>query len=89
MLVVSTSAFNARTGLVIGFPMTHSEMHRDNPFAVAIDGPKGQAFILGHQPKSFDWRARNAKPHPLGSGHQSRLEEALALLGQICGFETK
>jgi hypothetical protein len=22
------------------------------------------SYILGHQPKSFDWRAREAKPHP-------------------------
>jgi len=89
MLVASTSAFNARTGLVIGFPMTHSESHHDNPFALRIKGPKGPAFILGHQPKSFDWRARGAKPHPLGTGHQAVLQEALALLGQICGFDAK
>lgn len=31
----------------------------------ARKGPSGVAgYILGHQPKSLDWRARNAKPHP-------------------------
>jgi mRNA interferase MazF len=26
MLVISTKAFNERTGLVVGFPMTHAEL---------------------------------------------------------------
>jgi len=89
MLVVSTRAFNEKTGLVIGFPMTHSESHQDNPFAIPIQGPKGKGYILGHQPKSFDWRVRGAKPHPFGTGYQAHLEEALAVLGQICGTERK
>jgi mRNA interferase MazF len=33
MLVCSTRIFNERTGIVIGFPMTHAEFHADNPFA--------------------------------------------------------
>jgi mRNA interferase MazF len=89
MLVVSTRAFNERTGLVIGFPMTHSEAHEDNPFAIPVQGSKGKAYILAHQPKSFDWRVRSAKPHPFGPGYKPHLEEALAILAQICGMETK
>ena len=59
MLVLSTKAFAERTGLVVGFPMTHSEQHADNPFAIAAHGTKGEVgYVLIHQPKSFDWRAR-------------------------------
>jgi mRNA interferase MazF len=85
MLVSSTRAFNERTGLVIGFPMTHSQAHQDNPFALPFQGPKGQAYVLAHQPKSFDWRARNAKPHPWGPGHVQLLTNALQILSDICG----
>ena len=86
MLVSSTRPFNEKTGLLIGFPMTHSESHADNPFAIAIEGPKGLAYILANQPKSFDWRARGAKRHPWGSGYGEQLEEALGILAQICGI---
>jgi mRNA interferase MazF len=65
LLVLSPAEFNAGTGIVIGLPMTTADYNRTNPFAVAFTGPKGaQSFILGHQPKSFDWRRRGAKPHP-------------------------
>jgi mRNA interferase MazF len=65
MLVSSTRAFNERVGIVIGFPVTHSQQHHDNPFALHIVGPKGKAYVLAHQPKSFDWRAR-CETSPLG-----------------------
>ena len=86
MLVCSPGAFNAATGIVIGFPMTHSESHKDNPFAVAIAGPKGIAYVLAHQPKSFDWRQREAKPHPWGGGHFAMMAEVMAKLDDICGI---
>lgn len=64
MLVLSTRAFNERTGIVIGLPMTHASSNEDNPFAIKYAGPKGEAgYVLTHQPKSFDWRARGARPH--------------------------
>jgi mRNA interferase MazF len=65
MLVLSTQAFNQRTGLVIGLPMTHAASNETNPFAVKYIGPKRDVgYILAHQPKSFDWRLRGARPHP-------------------------
>jgi mRNA interferase MazF len=65
MLVISPKPFNERTGLVEGFPMTHAERHADNPFAVTAPRAKGQTgYLLTHQPKSFDWRAHNVRPHP-------------------------
>jgi mRNA interferase MazF len=58
-------AFNERTGIVIGLPMTTAAFSETNPFAVRFAGPSRKAsYILGHQPKSFDWRVREAKPHP-------------------------
>ena len=65
LLVLSPKAFNERTGIVIGLPMTTAAFNEKNPFAVKLTGPKKVAsYILVHQPKSFDWRVRDAKPHP-------------------------
>jgi mRNA interferase MazF len=86
MLVCSTSAFSVRTGVVIGFPMTHADFNADNPFAVAVEGPKKEVgYVLAFQPKSFDWRTRNARPHPWGTGHTKVLAAALKKLDAICG----
>ena len=78
MLVISTKAFAEKTGIVVGFPMTHSERHADNPFAISAPGSKGQSgYLLVNQPKSFDWRVRDARQHPWGTGHSKLLEAAL------------
>lgn len=67
LAVLSPHSFNERTGMVIGLPMTTAEYNASNPFAVKADAKRGVAsYILTHQPKSFDWRARRAKPHPMG-----------------------
>jgi mRNA interferase MazF len=64
LLVLSPRAFNERTGIVIGLPMTTAAFNRNNPFAVELSGPQGvRSFVLTHQPKSFYWRARNARQH--------------------------
>lgn len=90
MLVVSARAFNDRTGLVFGFPMTHAERHADNPFAIDAPGAKGErGYLLTHQPKSFDWRARAARPHPWGKGHTKLLIEALDLFDEVFTISTK
>ncbi|MFN0071018.1 MAG: type II toxin-antitoxin system PemK/MazF family toxin [Chloroflexota bacterium] len=66
-LVLSPRMFNERTSLVIGLPMTTAEYNADNPFAVAVGSAPGRtSYVLCHQPKSFDWRLRRAKRHPLG-----------------------
>lgn len=65
MLVLSPKAFNARTGIVIGLPMTHAASNETNPFAIKFATVKGEVcYVLTHQPKSFDWRNRGARPHP-------------------------
>ena len=87
-LVLSPSAFNARTSLVIGLTMTTAEYNADNPFAVAVGAAKGTkagktSYVLCHQPKSFDWRFRDAAPHPLKRLADSRFVEVCAVLNQI------
>jgi mRNA interferase MazF len=87
LLVASAQAFNERTGIVIGFPMTHAQFNADNPFAVAVQGPKKEiGYVLAFQPKSFDWVERGATPHPWGVGHDKVLEAALGKLDSICGI---
>ena len=87
MLVISTKAFNERTGLVVGFPMTHADRHADNPFAISAPGAKGEpGYLLTHQPKSFDWRERSARPHPWGIGHNKLLVSALKRFDAVFGI---
>jgi mRNA interferase MazF len=69
---------------VIGLPMTTATYNDTNPFAVKFIGRRGMAsYILGHQPKSFDWRARNAKPHPLKKVPEDAYTRACETLNQI------
>ena len=84
MLVLSPRAFNERTSIVIGLPMTTSESNDSNPFAIKFSGPRGiVSYVLCHQPKSFDWRARGAKPHPWKQAPESVFGEACKVLNQI------
>ena len=87
-LVLSTRSFNDHTSLVIGLPMTTAEYNRDNPFAVAVGKVrKGRntvdAYVLCHQPKSFDWRSRGAKPHAMKRLPENVFAEACMILNQI------
>jgi mRNA interferase MazF len=88
MLVLSPSAFNARTGLVIGLPMTTAAYNATNPFALPVGKASGQkagktSYVLCHQPKSFDWRARGAKRHPIGRLEDVAFATACDVLNQI------
>lgn len=88
MLVLSPQAFNAKTGLVTGLPMTTAAYNATNPFAIAFgvarDAAAGKTrYVLCHQPKSFDWRARCAKPHPLKILPDPLFELACDALNQI------
>lgn len=87
-LVLSPRAFNERTSLVIGLPMTTAEYNADNPFAVAVGAAGGKkagktSYVLCHQPKSFDWRIRQASPHPLKRLDDYHFAECCARLNQI------
>jgi mRNA interferase MazF len=87
-LVLSPRIFNAKTSLVIGLPMTTAEYNADNPFAVAVGQAKGSmadqtSYVLCHQPKSFDWRLRRAKAHPLGALSNGLFAQVCERLNQI------
>lgn len=87
LLVCSPKTFNERTGIIIGFPLTHATSNADNPFAVAVAGPKGEiGYVLAFQPKSFDWVEREASPHPWGGPHLDVLGVAMRKLDTICGI---
>src|SRR3990167_1940352 len=84
MLILSPKKFNQHTRIVIGLPMTTSEYNATNPFAVKFTGLNGVAsYILAHQPKSFDWHERDAKPHPWKRVPAVILKEACEILNQI------
>lgn len=88
-LVLSPRIFNAKTSLVIGLPMTTAEYNADNPFAVAVGKATstrktGQvSYVLCHQPKSFDWRLRKAKTHPLKALTDALFVQVCERLNQI------
>ena len=87
-LVLSPRSFNDRTSLVIGLPMTTAAYNADNPFAVVAGVAGGTkagkpSYVLCHQPKSFDWRARQASPHPLKQLNATAFAEVCGVLNQI------
>lgn len=87
-LVLSPAAFNDRTSLVIGLPMTTADYNADNPFAVVAGQATGAkagktSYVLCHQPKSFDWRTRRAAPHPLKRLDDAAFGQVRVLLNQI------
>jgi mRNA interferase MazF len=87
-LVLSPQAFNDKTSLVIGLPMTTADYNADNPFAVPLGNASGQkigkpSYVLCHQPKLFDWRKRYAKTHPLKTIEDALFEQVCQRLNQI------
>jgi mRNA interferase MazF len=87
-LVLSPRAFNDKTSLVIGLPMTTAEYNKTNPFAVSVGAAsKSKAskssYVLCHQPKSFDWRMRKAKSHPLKTLNDALFSDVRERLNQI------
>ncbi|HEX6019167.1 MAG TPA: type II toxin-antitoxin system PemK/MazF family toxin [Burkholderiaceae bacterium] len=90
-LVLSPQAFNDRTSLVIGLPMTTAEYNADNPFAVGAGRASGgrggkPSYVLCHQPKSFDWRVRHASAHAARRIADATFAEVCARLNQIIGL---
>lgn len=68
--------------------MTTAAYNADNPFAV-VAGMAGGAsagktsYVLCHQPKSFDWRVRQASPHPMKRLNDAAFNAVRSLLNQI------
>lgn len=87
MLVLSPREFNERTSIVIGLPMTTSDSNETNPFAVKFSVKGKTSYVLCHQPKSFDWRARGAGPHAWKQVTETVLAACGRLLDQIVTLE--
>ena len=68
MLVLSPGEFNARTGLVIGLPMTTADYNASNPFAVAAGVVRGRkagktSYVLCHPSPSPSTGVRALPSH--------------------------
>ena len=78
MVVLTTRAYNERTGLVIGLPMSTAAFNATNPFAVDNSSKTQASYIICNQPKSLDWRLRGGRPH-----NSAKVREAV--FKQACG----
>ena len=73
-------------------PQRQDPTNATNPFALAV-GVAGvrkagkTSYVLCHQPKSFDWRARAAKRHAQGRLADVAFAAACAMLNQIIGID--
>lgn len=84
MLVLSPRIVNDPTSIVIGLPMSTQDYNATNPFAVAVHAEDGSTgYIITNQPKSFDWRQRNAKAHPWKQAAEDVFESACDKLSRI------
>jgi len=80
-LVLSTASFHRTVGLVVGCAMTSAAYNNGSSLAVDLgaipEKPDAHGFVLCNQIRSFDWKARNAKPHPMGLIQPQQLEQVL------------
>lgn len=87
MLVLSPRIVNDPTSIVVGLPMSTQEYHATNPFAVPLHGKNDSiGYIITNQPKSFDWRLRNAKAHPWKQAPEDVFESACDKLNRVIAF---
>ncbi|MEB3301075.1 MAG: type II toxin-antitoxin system PemK/MazF family toxin, partial [Cyanobacteriota bacterium] len=59
-------------------PQAGREMKNHDPLGALAspipDRPDAHSYVLCHQLKSFDWKARGARPHPMGLLSDTQLE---------------
>jgi mRNA interferase MazF len=80
-LVLSPSAYNSKTGLMLCCPMTTKV--KGYPFEVIAGGDRTQA-VLADQVKSLDWGARKATRK--GQVSSSELADVRAKIGALIGI---
>ena len=84
MVVLTPRAYNDRTSLVIGLPMSTAAYNVTNPFAIDNSRSSKQlSFIICNQPKSMDWRQRGAKAHAWGKVQENIFKLACAELDTL------
>jgi mRNA interferase MazF len=79
-LVISPSAYNGKTGLMLCCPMT--TQIKGYPFEVIIEG-EAQSAVLADQIKSLDWTARQARRK--GNVSPGELDEVRAKILALVG----
>jgi len=80
-LVLSPSAYNNKTGLMLCCPVT--TQIKGYPFEVIVGGDRPQA-VLADQVKSLDWGARKATRK--GQVASSELADVRAKIGALIGI---
>ena len=89
-VVLSTADFHRTVGLVVGCAMTSAAYKRGSSLAVDLgpiaERPDAHSYVLCQQIKSFDWKARGARPHPMGQIEAGKLDQVLEIVGQILGL---
>ncbi len=65
-LVLSPAAYNGKTGLIVGCPMTTQV--KGYPFEVEVVQDGVASAVLSDQVKSLDWKARKARKNGAVSG---------------------
>lgn len=89
-LVLSSATFHAAVGLVVGCAMTSAPYNQGSSIAVDLgpipDRPDAHSYVLCHQLKSFDWKVRGARPHPMGVVPAEQLQQVQEIVAQILGF---
>ena len=84
MVVLTPRAYNERTSLVIGLPMSTAAYNATNPFAIDNSRTAGeQSYIICNQPKSMDWRLRGAQPHSWGKVREPIFRQACVELNEL------
>jgi len=85
-LVVSPKAYNEKVGLALFCPITSHI--KGYPFEVVFpEKHKVSGAILSDQIKSLDWRVRKAQQ--MASAPQNVLEEVLAKIHALLGFDSR
>jgi len=83
MVVLTPRAYNERTGLVIGLPMSTAAFNATNPFAVDNSSKGDASYIICNQPKSMDWRLRGARSHAWGKVREAIFKQACGELNDL------
>ncbi|MBC7719932.1 MAG: type II toxin-antitoxin system PemK/MazF family toxin [Chitinophagaceae bacterium] len=83
MVVLTTRAYNERTGLVIGLPLSTAASNATNPFAVDNSRKLEPSYIICNQPKSMDWRLRGAQPHKSAKVREAVFKRACSELNDL------